>query len=202
MINTFLSVCHSPNLGALRCANRSTCLSWHSKLTVNLPVSFVTSLFRSRIITITRGVYITCLSFVLSPQLLDQSVLHYLHFHLLCFFDPEMCFVVPSLPSSPRFSYSPVTLISMCPEQYEWVSTPPCNTSSPEHGTPFLMTPPFTPFTPHPPPVVLTPIKPWPHCMLPACLHVCLIRWLIMHPPEKKQKNSPTVSSPSPSPPL
>ena len=38
---------------------------------------------------------------------------------------PSTVFVVPFPPSSPslRFSYSPVTLISMCPEQYEWVST-------------------------------------------------------------------------------
>lgn len=46
--------------------------------------------------------------------------------HLLCFLILKRIWPSTSPPSFPsRFSYSPVTLISMCPEQYEWVSVPP-----------------------------------------------------------------------------
>lgn len=93
---------------------------------------------------------------VKSKQLSKQTdVFLHLFLHLLCFLSQAQCvilnlkcFVVPSFPFPPslRFSYSPVTLISMCPEQYEWVFTPPekC-TPSPDWNA-FKTAPPFLPF--------------------------------------------------------
>lgn len=57
--------------------------------------------------------------------------------------------LTPLRPSL-RFSYSPVTLISMCPEQYEWVSVPPA-TPRLQTGMPINATS-FTPLTPRSPP--------------------------------------------------
>lgn len=89
------------------------------------------------------------------------------------------CFVVllPPTPPSLRFSYSPVTLISMCPEQYEWVSSPAeaaprlqCNAFKrrliPSRLFPFTCIPPVTHF--------LTPTNLLLHCMLSGCLPSCL----------------------------
>lgn len=86
------------------------------------------------------------------------------------------CFVVllPPTPPSLRFSYSPVTLISMCPEQYEWVSSPAeaaprlqCNAFKrrliPSRLFPFTCIPPVTHF--------LTPTNLLLHC-LPAWLNM------------------------------
>ncbi len=114
--------------------------------------------------------------------------------HLLCFlslsgFDPEMfcgALTPPHLPPSLRFSYSPVTLISMCPEQYEWVSAPPA-TRRLQTGMPFNDTT-FTPFLSSP----TSPLKSsfqlsheHAACCLPSCLPAWSTGWTC------NQKNSP-----------
>lgn len=111
-------------------------------------------------------------------------------------------FVVPLLPfPSLRFSYSPVTLISMCPEQYEWVSTPPATprlqTGMPLNDTSF--TPPLSSLT-SPRKSSLQLKNDHPACRMPACLPDPLAE----HATKKKKKTSlsPAVFSPSPSSPL
>lgn len=100
---------------------------------------------------------------------------------------PSLAFFLPSL----QFSYSPVTLISMCPEQYEWVYTPAESTPRLQTGVPSftLVLSSLTSLC------VLTPTKPWLHCMLPAFPPACLIHWLnvqTLYPPQKKIKPKTT----------
>lgn len=152
MINTFLSVFHSPNPGALQCANRSTCPSRHSlKLTVNLPISFVTSLFWSRIITITRGVYymsFLCVeSAAVGPKcspLLSSTCCVFLTLKCVLWYLPSL----PPLDSLTVPSPSSACVRSSTSEYQRHHATPPL-----QNWNAFLTTPPFTPFTPHPPPL-------------------------------------------------
>lgn len=100
-------------------------------------------------------------------------------------------FVVPLLPFPlpSRFSYSPVTLISMCPEQYEWVSTPPVNTTSSPAWNAFKTPPLLLPCSlTHLPPSSSHQLS---HDCSACCLPTCLPESLAEHGTKKTLPLSP-----------